>query len=857
MPSLTSLRARAAGLLALTLALPLPAIHAAPLPSYAVTPSLRLPSPTAALPVHPMLPLAFEPNEGQAPPAVRFLLRGAGYTLFLTARNLTLAVPGHAPQTVPLDRAGRPLQIQPSRPLPGVVNYLLGHDPHAWHTGIHTYAQVTYRDLLPGLGLTLSAGPTGLRATLTPRRPATAAVTAWTALAHRLTALGWQVTTATTRSPLAQSVSAPALSYATYLGGTNNDSGNAIAVDAQGDAYVTGATQSADLPVTPGAFRTKADFGKTGLGDAFVAALAPGGGHFLYMTYLATGGGEGSGIAVDAQGNAYVTGFTSSTSFPVTPGAYQTTCGGACAFALKLAPGDGHFLYSTYLGASTSLRLVSGNGIALDAQGDAYITASSTSVNWVAAPKAALPTQCFGNCVFVAALSPAGHLLYSTYLGSRATASGIAVDASRNAYVVGGAGAYGFPVTPGALQPTCRDHCTFVAKLAPGDGHLLYSTYLGGKATAGGIAVDALGDATIAGDTGSSSLTPTPGAYQTTCHTHCAYVARLAPDGSHLLFVTYLGDGPYTRGVGIAVDSQGAVSVTGATGSSHFPVTSDALEPRYRAAALESSAFVARLSPDGSRLLYSTYLGGSNAEDGTAIALDGQGDAYVTGETWSRDFPVTPGALQAAPPAGALHTTKAFVVRLIIPAAIPAALDPISPPPAGTPNLRYFPDTHHSLAGPFLAFWQSHGDLALLGLPLSQPFTENGQTVQYTERARLVLSHGAVSLSPLGSLLTAARAFPPAGPVSSIASRLYFPSTGHTLTAPFLTFWQQHNGSALFGPPISQPLRESNGDGSGRVYLVQYFANARLEYHPETKAALYQIQPGRLGYEYLHLRGLL
>jgi hypothetical protein len=185
----------------------------------------------------------------------------------------------------------------------------------------------------------------------------------------------------------------------------------------------------------------------------------------------------------------------------------------------------------------------------------------------------------------------------------------------------------------------------------------------------------------------------------------------------------------------------------------------------------------------------------------------------------------------------------------------PLPTDP-APPPSASGNW-YAQSTLHTLSAPVLAFWRAHGGRALLGLPLSQPFVEGGQTVQYTERARLVLAGGTVVLSPLGRLLTAGRAFPAIAPVANTGTRLYFPATRHTLSGRFLAFWQQHQGRTLFGPPISEPLREANGDGSGTIYLVQYCANARLEYHPEATDPHYQVELGRLGYEYLHRRGLL
>jgi hypothetical protein len=142
-------------------------------------------------------------------------------------------------------------------------------------------------------------------------------------------------------------------------------------------------------------------------------------------------------------------------------------------------------------------------------------------------------------------------------------------------------------------------------------------------------------------------------------------------------------------------------------------------------------------------------------------------------------------------------------------------------------------------------------------MPLSEPFTLAGQRVQVTERAVLILTGGRVSLLPLGPLLSAARTFAPVAPVSNTGNRLYFPSTGHTLSGPFLAYWQAHQGSVLLGPPISEPDQEGLGDGTGRFYTVQWFTNGRLELHPEIKDVRFRVEQGRVGYEYLHRLGLL
>jgi hypothetical protein len=812
------------------------------------------------------------------------LLHGSGYTLLLTAQGLTLERQHAAPQTIPLAIAGAgwPLQLQPTEPLPGKVNYLLGRDPHDWHTAIPTYDQIVYRNVRPGLDLALSAGSDGLRVIPVQRQGAGTAAVAWMALAHQFAALGWRIATTPERrlARVGQAdASAPALSYASYLGTTMMALGKiGIAVDGQGDTYISGTTLSTQFPMPSGTVQRKFGSGSPA-GTVFVTKVAPRG-QPLYTTYLgASTYNESGGIAVDAQGDVYLTGCTGSADFPVTPGALQNKVGKYnMAFVAELAPGGNRLVYATLLGGSVNNW---GSGIAVDSQGAAYVTGSTGSSDFPVTPGAFQRQQQYGGA-FVAELAPGGkRLVYATYLGGGAgndEGNGIAVDTSGNAYVTGRTGSAGFPVTAGAFQtkaawrspkPATYHQHAFVAKLAPGGGHLVYATYLGGNGNdqGNGIAVDGQGDAYVAGATSSMDFPVTPSAFQPHYGggVSDAFVAELTPKGDGLRYATYLGGKADDQGYGIAVDAQGDAYSTGSTMSKNFPVTPGAFQSRYGGGA--SDAFVTKLAAGGGRLLYSTYLGGNTDnrsggnladEIGASIAVDSQNSAYVAGLTSSPNFPVTAGAFQ--PRYGSRSCAldcAAFVARLIIATTIPPALSPASPPPAGSSAVRYFPATHHSLAGPFLPFWQAHGGVDLLGFPLSQPFTEGGQTVQYTERARLVLAGGRVTLSPLGRLLTVGRGWPPVAPVPQSPTQIYFPATGHTLSGVFLTFWQEHQGSVLFGPPLSEPLREANGDGSGQLYLVQYFANARLEYHPESSVARYQVQLGRLGYEYLHRRGLL
>jgi hypothetical protein len=177
------------------------------------------------------------------------------------------------------------------------------------------------------------------------------------------------------------------------------------------------------------------------------------------------------------------------------------------------------------------------------------------------------------------------------------------------------------------------------------------------------------------------------------------------------------------------------------------------------------------------------------------------------------------------------------------------------PAPAACCGARSFPQTHHNLTGPFLAFWRRYGGLDTLGYPLTEPFVQGARWVQVTERFLLQYAGGRVSMAPLGRILSAGRTFAPITAFASTADRRYFPGTGHSLSGRFLAYWQSHNGAVLLGAPISEVVREQNGDGSGRRYQLQWFENGRLEYHPELASSHYAVEVGLAGRQYLRQLG--
>jgi hypothetical protein len=394
-----------------------------------------------------------------------------------------------------------------------------------------------------------------------------------------------------------------ALVYSTYLGGSTKDYGYGIAVDGSGDAFIVGTTYSLDFPVTAGVYQPACGGGTCANGDVFITEINPSGSALVYSTYL--GGkttNEGNAIALDSSGNAYVTGYTKSSNFPVTPGVFQPVCA-SCK--------------------------------------SAYVDAFVTAIN-----------------------STGTALVYSTFLGGSNAddAYAIAVDSSDNAYVTGYTYSTNFPTTAGAFQTTLGGPTgVFVTKINPTASEKIYSTYLNGSATGtsacaacgSSIAVDAEGNAYVAGLTWETNFPTTPGAYQVTYGGgfHDAFVTKLNSTGTGLIYSTYIGGSGDDGATSIVLDSAGTAYVKGNTFSSDFPTTPGAFSTVFTAGT-DSEAFVLLLNPAGSTLNYSTYLGGvAGSEYGLAtsmIALDNQvpPNIYVTGYTNSTTFPTTAGAYQ-------------------------------------------------------------------------------------------------------------------------------------------------------------------------------------------------------------------
>jgi RHS repeat-associated protein len=539
-------------------------------------------------------------------------------------------------------------------------------------------------------------------------------------------------------SPSAQAAGASDLLYATFLGGGNWDESYGIAVDGGGATYVTGGTRSSDFPTTPGAFDTTFN----GDYDAFMVKLNAVGSALAYTTFLGGGGGDGGlGIAIDRGGAAYVTGHTWSSDFPTTTGAFDRMYnGGDDAFVVKLNATGSSLAYASLLGGSGD---DGGHDIAVDESEAAYVMGATRSSDFPTTPGAFDATFGGGTCgsflcfdAFVAKLNATGSALaYATFLGGSGTDEGygVVIDGSGAAYVAGQTGSSDFPTTAGAFDGTFNSggDDAFVVKLNDTGSSLAYATFLGGGDYDGGhdIAVDESGAAYVTGSTRSSDFPSTSDAFKKTYDgtgLGDAFVVKLNATGSALAYATFLGGSGTDEGYGVAVESGGATYITGWTYCSDFPTTLGAFDTTFNGG--YTDIFVVKLNATGSTLAYATFLGGGNYEEGQAIAIYDSGMVYVTGRTFSSDFPATSGVFDTS----FNGYWDAFVAKLAMGGGLP-------PTPYQTANLGSpSSPTNQTVAEPvsviFGNYTYQHTDLSLpgRGLPVALERTYNSITPSVT-----------------------------------------------------------------------------------------------------------------------------
>jgi len=683
------------------------------------------------------LPLYFEANQGQVDFPAQFIARGRDSEFLISPAEAQfilckMTAPGSfSERTVRMQFTGanEGAQISGAEALSGKINYLIGNEPARWRTGVATFARVRVGQLYPGINLAYYGNQRQLEYDFTVAPEANPGVIAihfdgadnisvnsagelvlnlggseirqpkpviyQTANgARKEISGGYKILDACTAGfaigdydhglPL---VIDPILSYSTYFGGNADDIAWKVAVDTNGFIYVAGQTLSSQFAAnmslsTPGAFQTKFQGGSQA-GDAFVAKFGNSGSNLVYFTYLGGSADDAAyGLAVDAAGDAYVAGATESPNFPTKSAIYTNISGvlnphvglyPADVFVAELDPSGSNLVYSTYLGGESADAAY---GIALDLSGNAYVTGFTYSTNFPVTNAIQNHLACQPNTIyvnnnanaFVAKIGAGGSpLLYSTYFGGTNYDLGksIAVDGAGSAYVTGFTDSTNFPTTAGAFQTVLTStnfiggNNAFVAKFSPAGTNLIYSTFLGGTNNdqAFGIAVDAAGNAYVTGGTTSPNFPNTTtnlsnGLTNNTIYgypvTTNAFLAKLDPTGSSLVYSAVFGGTNFgiDVGYGVAVDPHGNALVCGASSTAGFPALN---ATNYFAAtnAGGSDAFVTAFGPGGSTLLYSVLLGGSANDFGYGIAVDPAENAYVVGQTLSANFP-TNNAHQAA-----------------------------------------------------------------------------------------------------------------------------------------------------------------------------------------------------------------
>ena len=685
------------------------------------------------------LPLSFEPNLGQAKGDTKFLARGDGYSLFLTSNEAVLAMAGHStkgaqPVVKPVKSTGvLRMELVGSNPapnfsaldeLPGKSNYFIGPQAN-WRSNVPNYAKVAEKNVYPGIDLVYygtqrqleydfkvapGADPKAIQISFDGARKLRVdaagnlilglaggevkfekpfayqmkgdekePVAARFHLGDRKYRVYFAVDNYDATRPL---VIDPILAYSTYLGGSNIDGANAIAVAPDNTAFVAGGTFSTDFPTAhplqPNAGGPN-DFPK----DAFVSKLSADGSTLLYSTYL---GGENEdvayGIAVDNAGDAYVTGTTDSPHYPVTPGSLGTFCGGDAqcgasfnqagaivtnVFVTKLNPAGSALIYSGFLEAYANGI---GRAIAVDANEIAYVTGSTSGniasditppPNPPPPPFPITPTAAqaaYGGGAtdaFVAKISATGSsILYSSYLGGAGedVGYGVAADKNADAYVTGLTYSPNFLITSATAFQSAfgQNGDAFFSEIdtnVSGIAGLDYSTYFGGPGLdqGNGIAIDGTGNAYIAGGTASTGLGASVGPadcapVQQSCLGD-AFLAEFNPAASGAasrVFFTYIGGSLNDSASGVALDPNGNIYVTGSTVSPDFLVSGAVFQTTFGGG--NDDAFVTKFGPTGNTVIYSSYLGGTDTDNAYGIAVDTTGSAYVAGQTCSFDFPV-------------------------------------------------------------------------------------------------------------------------------------------------------------------------------------------------------------------------
>lgn len=452
-------------------------------------------------------PLYFEKNEGQIDPSFHYICRCPGHTCCFNSEGMILFMQSGKNREALSTLSMRFVGANPHSFVNGVdlqeckSNYFIGNDSTKWQSGISNYAKVSYENVYPGIDALFygnakqleydflvapGANPHHVRLQVEGakdlaidkggnlqimledqqivqmKKPSIYQIIE----GNKIEIAGEFILLAKNEIGFsldrydsnAQLVIDPILTYSTYLGGNGQDEAFGVAVDGDGNAYVTGRTASTNFPTTSGAYRTTS--GSGGFRDVFVTKFNSNGSGLIYSTYLAGSASDvGNALTVDSDGSAYIVGFTESPDFPVTPGAAQTTFQGLQdAFITKLNPAGSGLVYSTYLGGAVGSTNQQGSAITLDSKRNAYVTGYTQSTTFPVTPGAFQTTLVAVRAGFITQINPEGtQFLYSTYLGGadgagQTVGNGIVIDADSNVYVTGNTTSFLFPTTYGAFQ---------------------------------------------------------------------------------------------------------------------------------------------------------------------------------------------------------------------------------------------------------------------------------------------------------------------------------------------------------------------------------------------------------------------
>jgi hypothetical protein len=670
----------------------------------------------------------FVKNAGQLQGVARYYAIGENSAVFFEPSSVVL---DHRP-TSPLERGvalrvefpgahARP-KLEVGEPSESRRNAFLGSDPSRWRTGVATYGEVRYVGVASGADLVyrMADGRLKYDLVLAPGAELSKAVLRYRGaeslsidgdgglVVHSGTAElreepvfmyqeiggqrvvvrgGYRVVSGNEFGFWAASydrslplVVDPGLMWSSFVGGNGTDYLHAVATDASGNVYVVGMTNSTNYPVTSGAYQST----MAGGNDVVVTKLKADGSGAMWSTCLGgSGNEEANGVVVDANGNVYVCGYTYSSDFPVTSGAFRTTHtdGRTDPFVTKLSPSGGTLVYSTYLGGDSDDQAVT---IAVNSSGEAVVGGSSGSSNFPTTPGVVKPTFSpnflNGADGFVTKLNAAGSgLVYSTFVGSNSgteSVSGVALDVNGLAVLVGATLSTDFPTTAGAFDQTHNgDWDCVVAKLNSGATAYLFSTFLGGSGSdeGYGVAVDGAGYVYVTGRTMSPEFPVTSGAVQRNYRNgpYDAFVTKLNPDGRALSYSTYLGGTGADYGRDVVVSAGGQACVAGLTLSTDFPTTSGAFQTTTGGG---WDAFTTTLSATGSSLAYSSYLGGSGSEAAHGLALKPNGQAVLVGLSDSANYPTTSGAFDRTQNSPGAY--DGFVASVDVGLASPLAVAP-------------------------------------------------------------------------------------------------------------------------------------------------------------------------------------